>query len=131
MPYVEKADRLRIDELGPSRDKGGEVNYQITNWLQRRHPPSLFRHNMMKLFQTLWAPAPSYEIANRFYGATVLALREYGRRMGEPSPLMETAFQVLDAVYTDYVAPYEDEKIKTNGDLEYYELAAKMKERQK
>lgn len=125
MPYIEPSRRTVIDQAEyPSPLNAGELNYLITTTVLRSscceqcrkleligHCESYISHHGLR-----------YQFINDVMGALDGASREFVRR-APPGPRADAVVKLLksvaDYVYDVIAAPYEDSKIKSNGDISY------------
>lgn len=86
-PYIKTQDRVEID-MGRQPTSAGELNYFITD--------AMLRYLSQKVFSTPGQFKPCYADYNEVIGVLECAKQELYRRR---------------------IAPYEDEKIISNGDI--------------
>ena len=124
MPYIGRNARAYVDTYGPA--SASDLNYAITKLLIAKPHPDVFAvqlGNLLHRFMTHGEPdfadegALTYQTINDAFGAVLLALREYRRRTGRSSDLDVEAVIVLENIYDNVVAEFEDGRIASNGDL--------------
>ena len=123
MPYIPLSDRRDIEAGLHHAETAGELNYILTSLcLKYAHDGTI--HHMWELlldeclFYLNRRGGASYTNYNTIMGALECAKREYGRREGPHNVIVRIAIQdVQDDLYRRRIAPYEDEKIKENGDV--------------
>jgi len=105
MPYIEQSNREQYDGLVDQLFEGlkdkpiGHVNYVIS-----------------RLIWKLFHYTRSYTVGNNLVGALYCAALEYKRRkLG--NRLFKMLRKIAERFYSNAVVPYEDEKIKENGDV--------------
>lgn len=121
MPYVSQEARLRLETGYP--ETAGELNYEITKLLiEARSEDYLFAEYKYLITAYVDKNGKSYQTYNDIIGATMGAGLEYHRRTGKLSPFAILLHVELGKFYQDVIAPYEDGKIKENGDVYPKEL---------
>jgi hypothetical protein len=93
MPYIKQNDRVQIDVMLEP----------LVKWLRAksaRNVAGLLNYAITKIIISLWSNCRAYHIGNSIIGALQCAAREFARR---------------------HLDPYEDEKIKENGDVHPFE----------
>lgn len=60
---------------------------------------------------------PKYKNFRNYIGELECAKRELKRRCGNHNAVAIMIQKVIDKIYDDLVAPYEDKKIEENGDV--------------
>lgn len=89
----------------------GELNYCITLRLIENDD-----EGVEKLMYEYWERGPkNYQTVNDIVGAYCCACLEYERRTGKVTS--SATCDLLGWFYDKIVAPYEDDKIKENGDV--------------
>jgi hypothetical protein len=105
----------------------GELNYNITMALAL-YGPGLRAETIIDEFVTRYTQIKglSYQTINDIMGVLVCAASEINRRIGKSHPFKADDNLIflsdyMDKWYNLVAAPYEDKKIKANGDLEVFE----------
>lgn len=129
MPYIKSADYSRAARLPIS---SGELNFAITReivaFLGAYPGGSLngFRGRVSKLCNSyINRRGVNYTVMNEVIGVIACAGLEVMRRCGGTlavEVVTEMLADVGDTLYDDLLAPYEDGKIKENGDVYPAEL---------
>jgi len=103
MPYL-KDEKLRkildeaIEDYGSLLMFPGTINYL--------------------LFKLAKKSCHKYEQYRNFIGELEASKREIKRRLGKNHWLVKQIEKIIDKIYDELVAPYEDKKIKEHGDVE-------------
>jgi hypothetical protein len=124
MPYITQTARQIIDDGGIIQT-AGELNYTFTQALKRFDPnKKLFLRSgltealNLSIERYMSTSGLSYRVINDVLGALEGAKLEFKRRKG---PGLNHVLNAIDEVKADFyrrvAAPYEDEKIKQNGDV--------------
>lgn len=121
MPYI-KNENNRRNELkrGETAKCAGELNYQLFSYLLDN---MLYDNKLVYNFSNLrflyvsmnnfLGDNPNYQRYNDLYGAVICCYDEFKRRYKiKPKILIKTL-----KLFNKQLADYEDEKIKTNGDV--------------
>ena len=119
MPYITKTARQIIEEGGVIQT-GGELNYAFTREIAKHlgyGKEELTVGLMNRIDEFVGVHGKSYTTFNTVLGALVGANLEYIRRMGPNNRVSDTFADVVAEFYGQIVGPYEDEKIKQNGDV--------------
>jgi hypothetical protein len=126
MPYITQTARKIIDE-GGTIQTAGELNYTFTKELKKFFCTSTrqdLREAVEQLIGTYIAlHGTNYATFNDIIGALECAQFEFKRRTYTTykREWVDDAIQIFKNVkndfYTRVVSPYEDEKIKLNGDV--------------
>jgi len=103
MPYLkDKELRLYLNSIlnaaGESLTYPGSINYFLFKFAK------MSCHN--------------YQQFRNLIGELESAKREIKRRLGKNHKLVKTIEETITKIYDELVAPYEDQKIKENGDVE-------------
>jgi hypothetical protein len=121
MPYIDQAARSYIGMAGLPRNPG-ELNYVVTTMTQRV-PEGLTGTLVCAVAEEVEGylaakPHIGYAEFNEVLGVLDAAAREYRRRKPPEWPRSVLILaRVADKLYEDRVGPYEDTKIKENGDV--------------
>jgi hypothetical protein len=115
MPYIKQEDRSRVD--GGNIQTSGELNYAVTRLLLGH--TSDFAYDLAVLLQDyIKTNGLSYSKINDCLGALEGAKLEFRRRTDTWSnPELQTLDNIKKEFYDNVAAPYEDTKIKLNGDV--------------
>jgi hypothetical protein len=118
MPYI-KEDRRRELTPGTAPQNGGELNYLISMLVLEADDTRALKKEILALARLyLQAKGMNYQHCNDIMGALTGARLEMSRRLD--SKKFDGLFHdTLFEFYYEIVAPYEDVKIKENGDLPY------------
>lgn len=116
MPYIQPSLRLAIDTGRMPPTEAGELNYAITKLLLA-NLDNLGEHIGVIVEDYLDRLGRRYSTFNEVIGAVQCAKMEYLRRRGEDVGLVFAINQWMYRFYRDEIAPYEDSKIKENGDV--------------
>lgn len=128
MPYIKKLRRTDLAG-GEIPQNAGELNYAITKQMIRLHnDPGVINQSVAQeeMRQTILSASNiyiqsrglSYQSINDVMGAITCAAMEFSRRTGEyPDWLADAMVDVATEIYVKVAVPYEDEKIKQNGDV--------------
>jgi hypothetical protein len=126
MPYITQTARKIIDEGGLIQT-AGELNYTFTKELKKFFCTST-RQDLREAVEGLIGAyidlhGRSYAVCNDIIGALECAQFEFKRRTYTTfkREWVDDAIQIFQNIKYDFyhrvVAPYEDEKIKLNGDV--------------
>lgn len=119
MPYIEQSARRRMDSDQDPRD-AGELNYAITQHLLNTSEDMLemaVEHEVQRFLAFKRTKRDNrYSDYNDALGALDGARREYERRRGGDGKLVILEWVAKD-LYATVIGPYEDIKIKQNGDI--------------
>jgi hypothetical protein len=119
MPYIDPSARRWLDADGEPRDPG-ELNYAITQHLLNTSEDMLemaVEHEVQRYLAFKRTKRDNrYSDFNDVLGALDAARREYERRRGGDGRLVILEWVAKD-LYSSTIAPYEDIKIKQNGDI--------------
>lgn len=125
MPYIKPRDRETLDVFPPVRspNTAGELNYLITKALIEEQLLPNFSRTIQRVFgQYLTHKGISYQTVNDIVGASLCASREFNRRTGKEALFSEPLIHLAVYFYDAVGAPYEDKKIRDNGDVYPKEL---------
>lgn len=120
MPYITQDRREEIDK-GETPKNAGELNYRFTTQILAGER-ALWVPRLTSISERyLETNGLKYQTINDVLGALDGARREYDRRSSYPNDyhLRQCVKTVADRFYDLHAAPYEDKKIKENGDLPY------------
>lgn len=121
MPYVKEERRDALDN-GATPTNAGELNYRLTR-LAFNDPPEL-DPLLGAVDEYLDSKKrKDYAVYNEVIGAITCALMERRRRLPAstvPDPGERLLSALAQVVYDRSVVPYEDIKIKDNGDIPEY-----------
>lgn len=122
MPYIkqERRDEIQFGNcLQAAAENAGELNYKLTRIFQNE--PDVCKLGFKienEALNYLNFHGTSYQRINDVIGAVYASYMEYDRRTGNGNALIELVLnEVVDYIYTAIAAPYEDGKIKENGDV--------------
>lgn len=122
MPYIKMSRREAID-AGAAPENCGELNYAVTVACIRHGHKSMSELRALilcYLSSYVLREKLSYQRINDILGALDGARRELARRCKRDTVATGILLQdIATDFYGLYAAPYEDEKIKTNGDINY------------
>lgn len=127
MPYIEISRRKEIDNGDPPK-KSGELNYVITKLMISLNDAESQDINLAReeLRQSVISATRvyvqtkglSYQSINDVNGAISCAAMEFARRVGDyPEWLADALVDAATEFYVQIAAPYEDSKIRANGDV--------------
>lgn len=126
MPYIEKSRRpnmlryLSNMQHAPTVDRPancGELNFVICELVRHRTHPQLL---ILRACEDYIRANMRYQRINDAIGAVTCAGLECARRGWQVGPPRFTGFEqrlIIDRLYATIAAPYEDLKIKENGDI--------------
>lgn len=122
MPYVKPERRAALVDAAAEPRNAGELNFCLT-WHLVNSPDPRFLQNA--LWEEVWeyidAREISYDLFNTVIGALECCRLEFRRRVGVSTTsdlTKEDAIRyVVNRLYRERVAPYEDIKINENGDV--------------
>lgn len=131
MPYIAQEERSHSVE---NPRTPGELNYAITlklihAWNMKCTPLALsaMRGGILHLFAYFWAEKiQNYTTINDIYGALACSIFEWRRRVRPKGfgfegmarkNLVQALSKVAEQFYIDIVIPYEERKIRENGDV--------------
>ena len=120
MPYIEQKARVQIADGAPPAN-AGELNYKMTMRCINNTDAGMLASDIRKIADEYIAhKGLRYQYINDVGGAFLWASREFVRRTG--SIRYRRIFERIAAEFYDEVAaPYEDIKIKENGDCYWVE----------
>jgi hypothetical protein len=135
MPYIASEERERAKDAPRTP---GELNYAITLCFIKAYRGTVmlpqislrmgvFRGDVARLIRYYWSEkVQNYTTINDIYGAIACSLLEFRRRAdGQnfgPMELLRRSIaralsRVVDDFYAEVVVPYENTKIRENGDV--------------
>jgi hypothetical protein len=115
MPYI-KERREELD-AGDIARNAGELNYQISRRVLKGETMAhSLREDIEHFCKQFVGVAPNYQKYNDMTGALINSCVELCRR-GLQDRRNSSQFDVLLKLYTTEIAPYEDTKIISNGDI--------------
>lgn len=122
MPYIKQADRERIRTTGEPTN-AGELNYVITLKLIAWDRVQNF--NLTEDLSDIckgYLVDLNYQKVNDVTGALMCAIAEFGRRRPDTGEMTRDWISncignVIESIYMNIAAPYEDTKIAANGDV--------------
>lgn len=122
MPYIKREDYIRAACLPIS---AGELNYAITLKIIEHLETGSSRHNTCGTILRLCKAyinrrGLTYTIGNEVIGVLVCAGLEAVRRCGDTGAVSRVPKMLADVgnyIYDDVLAPYEDARIRENGDV--------------
>jgi hypothetical protein len=124
MPYIEQKRRRVLDIHPYAATTPGELNYIITKELVEPESIVVMEQRIEAYLGVYLAKGGklSYSLLNEVVGALECARREYVYRMqaSGDNAIVAMLRDVITTLYNGLVRPYEDNKIKENGDLEGY-----------
>lgn len=124
MPYINADGRRQIRHGAPPVTPGG-LNYVLTRILIWDGPNE--RKIWTAIQRYLDTNGRSYTTINDILGALYCAGHEYYRRTGKSFGVQ--LGEIAGLFYSDVAAPYEDQKIKENGDVYPRKLIQKRSKR--
>ncbi len=128
MPYIKSTDRLRLARGGKATS-AGELNYLLTKRVTEFLGQSEYDLGTLEgdfknlIYEYCENVGFKYQTANDVVGALVCAKMELTRRAKSIFSKMEIDLignsldLILQDFYKDVISPYEDMKIKENGDV--------------
>lgn len=120
MPYIKQDRREAMGLDQPPRNEG-ELNYCLTWHLIFTDVEVLYVALKGEVEEYLSVRDESYALYNEVIGVLECCRREFVRRRGANTAqdLIREALlgEVMKGLYDGKVAPYEDTKIKENGDI--------------
>lgn len=122
MPYITKESREYIDNGLSEPVSPGELNYALTKLLNENYSREAFALRFKEIAAAyVEVREEKYQTFNDIVGAGVSAVLEHLRRKnGLYFPQGQWLFDELQQFYLRVVGPYEDRKIKENGDIAAY-----------
>jgi hypothetical protein len=124
MPYIKAEQRHRLDRNPYAASDAGELNYVITKACLLSENRAMLENKIHELVNAyLDKYGRRYSSYNDVLGVLIAARFEYGRRKDlKPElvlnhPVMQVLVNALASLYFEEIAPYEDAKIKENGDV--------------
>ena len=119
MPYI-KQNRRKEAKNNPQTV--GELNYAITCQCLASQEECLLSDSVVRLCAKyiIQQPTIDYDTLNGVVGAIESARLEYFSRLGDLPPASRVDWALVYArnlFYYAHVVPYEDRKIKENGDV--------------
>lgn len=123
MPYIDQLRRADIDG-GMCPQTCGELNYQLTITILRHGPDDMpgLKDKIEAACRRYLTDAPlRYQRINDVAGALVCCAYELERRCKRDSNYIRNVIfpDVLRSLYYGIAAPYEDQAILKNGDIDY------------
>lgn len=142
MPYIKQANikiilMEFIERLGSYRDSDETIHVGLHNDLLTFFDDHgitgnlnclLFMQARKQYYNYIWMVDVLFDLAQDkcfcykdfrdFMGELECAKREIERRMGKAHPYIKVIELVMDLIEVKLLAPYEDKKIKENGDIE-------------
>lgn len=124
MPYIKQLARTEFAlDYGRWAKNPGELNYNFTMALGM-YGPSDSAEIIIKEFikRYLILKGESYQTFNDIIGALTCCFKEIKRRIELKNrfEIVDFLAKIVDDFYNNVVAPYEDQKIVENGDLEVF-----------
>lgn len=124
MPYIAKEKRAPLLRGEGYPTNAGELNFVLTSWVlsKRAHNTSLTVSQELYdiASQYLRREPLSYSRINEVVGALTCAGYEWRRRVGVRRDMLAGVFdRAAELIYEHFAIPYEESKIKENGDLPY------------
>lgn len=117
MPYISKKDRSALALRNPQN--AGELNYLLTLLILSKNE-DLKEEIEFQINTYIENKGLRYQNCNDVFGALVGCGLELRRRFGDTYNIeIDILYRVLHTFYDELVGPYEEEKIRDNGDLEY------------
>jgi hypothetical protein len=121
MPYITQTARQVIAD-GGSVETGGELNYVFTKSIKEYLAGeigyvALADEVIGRIEKFIIIHGKSYTTFNTILGALEGAVMELDRRIGVSDDVHRIFDVVKKGFYLITVAPYEDQKIKENGDV--------------
>lgn len=119
MPYLTEQRKTELDSRTVYKaTTAGDLTYLLTKAVledEARLPARLYEC----IDRFMGGRAVRYEDYATVIGSLVCTGMEYERRVGGAvtAQKLEELMEFIQSYYTDFVAPYEDEKIEQNGDV--------------
>jgi hypothetical protein len=122
MPYITKDMRAPLDAHTITPQTAGELNYLVTRTLLTTHNDEVAIFDLKRIVEDYTSrKGLNYERLNQVGGVLTMAAAEGRRRlngkMEETDRITDILSSVFDWFYETYAAPYENVKIKENGDV--------------
>lgn len=122
MPYIKREEYARAARLPIT---AGELNYAITlniiEHLELHFSLAGFRAQVLKLCESyINRRGVNYTVMNEVLGVIACSALEAFRRCGDTHAVERVTDMLADVgnhIYNDMLAPYEDGKIRENGDV--------------
>lgn len=116
MPYITQ-DRRDVVDAGFPPETVGELNYALCSLILTSPYQRLGRKFLEQMLEWWNKHEHRYATINDILGAATGAKQEIYRRMGMSAGISMVVTTAINAFYDQVAAPYEDAKIKENGDL--------------
>lgn len=121
MPYITPNARKVLDNGKACPIDAGELNYVITKALLEETCPIKLGERIEDILEKyLQVNGTRYQRLNDILGVLFLAPYEYRRRKGVNHPAMFVTRELAARFLVETYNPYEDAKIKENGDINGY-----------
>lgn len=116
MPYL--TDKRKKELANPKRRliTPGDLTYAMTLAVLNRGA-TLLAPNLDAAIKRYMPRHPRYEDYAIVLGCLTSTFMEYERRVGAPDQFCDDFADYMSKFYKDRVAPYEDAKIESNGDV--------------
>ncbi len=118
MPYIKSGDgRREALRKSDTALTAGELNYQIFYFIKHRMPAVSDNYNKSKIeefVKRFLGEKPNYQRYNDMAGCLVLCTLEIKRRLNIDTDIL---LEIAES-YMKEINIYEDEKIRSNGDVE-------------
>lgn len=118
-PYISQDDRAYLN-FGCTPRTPGELNYRITRILLGDSNSLSVGQIQDEIIEYIGDRKASYTLYNEIIGAITCAGLEFERRFTQhrkQSNATTILAMALQQFYDEFVVPYEDQKIKENGDV--------------
>lgn len=119
MPYIAGKERRAELRGGAIAQNAGELNYQISKRVisQSNERGHTILEDMAHYLEQYLGKTPNYQKWNDIIGVLVCSSEELLRReLIEPRTYYDYN-KLICQIYDNYIAPYEDSKIISNGDI--------------
>lgn len=116
MPYLTQRRKQELADPKAKLISAGDLTYEMMLAVLDPNPPLAIR---LKSAINRYVPAnPRYEHLAIVLGCLDSTRREFVRRTANPNSIVACALELFaEEFYNTVVAPYEDVKIKQNGDV--------------
>jgi hypothetical protein len=120
MPYIDQIARTELDSGQRDPRNCGELNYKITMMALKRPSLEEFKQSVWNQITAYADPDElRYQIINDVIGALIGSAEELNRRNPQLDRYIQTLRFLARKFYVEVAAPYEDLKMRENGDLPY------------
>ena len=117
MPYIDPKRRPFLLKEPATAQDPGELNFVITSYLVENHSGIWNKEDIQRFIEKyLNLSGRRYRTYNEVIGVLVCVALEWDRRRGDREPV-EMLGLILQQMYSEEIASYEDRKIAENGDV--------------